>query len=169
MQIAQREEILRRLALGETLRGICRSDPDLPSEVTVREWAGEEPDTFGTQYERARMHGYQSMADELVEASRQARIGRKSKFKRTFRGTVGMTDDQINEGLAEAQEVEVESDEYDAVDRARLHVDTLKWLMSKALPKMYGDKMSLTPPDPTDDDGSGYAVTFHKLPHVPKP
>ncbi len=29
----------------------------------------------------------------------------------------------------------------DAVDRARLQVETRKWLMSKALPKIYGDRL----------------------------
>jgi hypothetical protein len=40
----------------------------------------------------------------------------------------------------------------DAVHRDRLRVDTRKWLLSKALPKIYGDKVALT-----DADGEGPA------------
>ena len=35
----------------------------------------------------------------------------------------------------------------DAVARARLRVETRKWLLSKALPKIYGDKLALTDAD----------------------
>ncbi len=33
------------------------------------------------------------------------------------------------------------------VARDRLHVDTMKWLVSKALPKIYGDKVAVTDPN----------------------
>jgi hypothetical protein len=55
---------------------------------------------------RARLIGYRTMADELVEIS-----DRKA---------------------ADAA----------AVNRDRLRVDTRKWLLSKALPKIYGDKLT---------------------------
>lgn len=40
-----------------------------------------------------------------------------------------------------------------AVARDRLKVETRKWLLSKALPKIYGDKLALT-----DAEGTGPAV-----------
>lgn len=37
----------------------------------------------------------------------------------------------------------VEQTDHDVIARARLRVDTRKWLLSKLQPKKYGDKMDL--------------------------
>lgn len=42
-----------------------------------------------------------------------------------------------------------------SVARSRLMVDTRKWLLSKCLPKIYGDKLALT-----DPDGSTLKIEF---------
>jgi hypothetical protein len=42
-----------------------------------------------------------------------------------------------------------------SVAKARLRVDTRKWLLSKALPKIYGDKVALT-----DADGGKFVIEF---------
>src|SRR5258708_4655167 len=59
-------EICNRLATGETLRSVCRSD-DMPPESTVRQWVLDDRDGFYAQYTRAREIGYGAMADELLE------------------------------------------------------------------------------------------------------
>ena len=111
-----RQTILHRLSEGETLRAICRTD-GFPDISTVLWWVREDrPDGFAQQYARARELGYQVMADELIDEARNPRRGMKKVTK--------------PDG--------VEIEEKDAVDRSRLHVDTLKWLLSKALPKIYG-------------------------------
>jgi hypothetical protein len=93
--------ICERLALGETLRAVCRDD-DMPSPPTVIRWTLEKTD-FSEQYARARETGYRLLADELVE----------------------IADDKLGEP-----------------QRDRLRVDTRKWLLSKALPKIYGDRQT---------------------------
>lgn len=91
--------ICERLALGETLRSVCRDD-EMPAHSTVIGWTHENKE-FSDQYARARETGYRILADDLVE----------------------IADDKLGDPA-----------------RDRLRVDTRKWLLSKALPKIYGDR-----------------------------
>lgn len=115
------DEILRRLAEGETLRAICRTE-GMPPESTVRLWAIDDRDGFAAQYARAREVGYHSMADELLEV---ADDGRNDWMERNGEDSEGWTANGEHLG------------------RSRLRVDTRKWLLSKALPKIYGDKIDM--------------------------
>jgi|SRR5450631_1318421 len=108
--------ICERLATGETLRAICRDD-DMPAAPTVCLWALTEP--FAEQYARAREIGYTLMADEIIDIADESR---------------GDTYKDSNGAIRTDQEV---------VGRARLRVDTRKWLLSKCLPKIYGDKQQV--------------------------
>lgn len=47
------------------------------------------------------------------------------------------------------------SDDAGAVAKARLRFEARKWILSKALPKMYGDKVALT-----DSEGGKFVVEF---------
>jgi hypothetical protein len=111
--------ICERLADGRTLRDVCR-DEDMPTESTVRTWANDDREGFYAQYARAREIGYHAMADETLEI---ADDGRNDWVRR-----------QDENG-----ETYVLNGEH--VQRSRLRVDTRKWLLSKALPKLYGDKI----------------------------
>ena len=42
--------------------------------------------------------------------------------------------------------------DYENINRSRLRVDTRKWLLSKALPKIYGDKLELKEPEAHKDE-----------------
>jgi hypothetical protein len=121
-----RERIERRicelLAEGWTLRQVC-SEPGMPSKATVLRWTqGEGP--FADHYARAREVGYHSMADELIEI---ADDGRNDWIEREGRG--GQTYIALND---------------EAVARSKMRIDTRKWLLSKALPKIYGDKHDIS-------------------------
>jgi hypothetical protein len=111
--------ICERLAAGETLRAICRDD-DMPSEPTVRRWALETESPFSAQYAKAREIGYQGLADEILEIS----------------------DDGRNDTYLLDEETGAKGVDHDVIARSRLRVDTRKWLLSKALPKVYGDKIA---------------------------
>lgn len=121
-------EICKRIASGRTLRDVCR-DKDIPvDEATVREWAldnkGAAADGsggFSPQYARAREIGYQNMADELLD----------------------IADDGTNDFQPDGEDGE-EKFNGEHVQRSRLRVDTRKWLLSKALPKVFGDKVQLS-------------------------
>ena len=117
------ERICRELTEGRSLREVCRPD-DMPHESTVRHWVvhedPERPD-FVTQYTQARMAGYARMADELLEIS----------------------DDGTNDFMRRQQgDDEIEVANHEHISRSKLRVDTRKWLLSKALPKIYGDKVT---------------------------
>lgn len=114
------KEICTRLEGGRTLRDVCR-DEDMPPEATVRKWAVEDREGFSAQYARARQAGYEAMADELLEI---ADDGSNDWMERQ--------DDKGNSTY-------VLNGEH--VQRSRLRSDTRKWLLSKALPKIYGDKL----------------------------
>jgi len=113
--------ICEQLAEGKSLRSICEAD-GMPSEVTVRSWALNDWHGFSAQYSRARELGYHKMADDLMD----------------------IADDGRNDYI-ETDVGPVLNSEH--VQRSRLRVDTRKWMLSKTLPKIYGDKLALTDPD----------------------
>lgn len=92
----------------------------MPAESTVRKWALENREGFYAQYSQARELGYMSMADETLEIS----------------------DDGRNDWTTRQQgENTIDVVDHDHIARSRLRVDTRKWLLSKALPKMFGDRV----------------------------
>lgn len=112
------DEICARLANGESLRSICKAK-DMPAEVTVRTWALENRQGFSAHYTKAREIGYSRMAEEIVIIADTVQLARKITDK------------------ADGTREVVTSD---AVDRARLQVDTRKWVLAKMLPKVFGDR-----------------------------
>jgi hypothetical protein len=113
-------EICRRLAAGETLRAICRDD-HMPDERTVRTWALENEE-FSPQYDTARKIGYASWFDEIKDIADTPQQG--VTVKESEKGTETRTGDMI--------------------EHRRLQIDARKWMLSKALPKIYGDKIETT-------------------------
>ena len=118
------KRICAMLREGSTLRTIC-SGPDMPHESTVREWAANPDHPIAPHYARSREIGYQKMADDLVDISDGKAVA-------------------LNELDAKLEDQASDRDApKDAVQRDRLRIDTRKWLLSKALPKIYGDKLTL--------------------------
>lgn len=111
-------EICVRIAAGESLKGICRDD-DMPSDATVREWVIDDREGFSSQYTRAIQARAMIWAEEIMEIADD-----------------GAQDTYIDENGNERTNHEV-------VARSRLRTDTRKWMLSKVLPKVYGDKLDL--------------------------
>lgn len=127
-------QICRLLGQGMTLTKICR-DPAFPCDDTVRAWALDDEHEFFEQYARARLIGYHRMADEVVDYS---------------------DDDSDDWTVRDDGDGNVRrTHNSEATARSRLKVDTRKWLLSKALPKIYGDKVALT-----DADGGKLVIEF---------
>ena len=116
------EAICDRLADGESLNAICKSE-NMPSERTVRTWARTPDHPFSPKYARAREIGYFKLADELLEI---ADDGSNDWMRRTGKD---------GEDLGWAINGE-------HIARSRLRVDTRKWLLSKCLPKIFGDRIT---------------------------
>lgn len=115
------DAICERLAAGESLRSICETE-GMPNPSTVLRWADAHPE-FAQQYARARERGYAHLADELLDI---ADDGRNDYITRQT-GEDGETETTLNS---------------EHIQRSRLRVDTRKWMLSKMLPKVYGDKLT---------------------------
>lgn len=112
---------LRMRECGGNLSAVCRAD-DMPSRWPIIEWTEKYPD-FGIKYAHARKAGYELMADDITDISDD-----------------GSNDWMQRENRA-GRMVTVPDQEH--IQRSRLRVDTRKWLLSKVLPKIYGDKLAL--------------------------
>jgi hypothetical protein len=111
------DEICRRLANGESLSKICRS-AGMPVFSTILGWALNPEHAFYDRYARARDIGYRHLAEELLEIS-----------------------DDSKGDLAQGEDGR-KSVDHEHIARARLRVDTRKWMLSKMLPKLYGEKIT---------------------------
>jgi hypothetical protein len=115
--------IAQRLAAGEPLKTICW-DGGIPAESTVRGWALDDEHPFSALYARARAVGFHTIADEIILISDDA-----SRDWEVRRNANGEPYTALNS---------------DAVARSRLMVDSRKWMLSKMLPKLYGDKLEVS-------------------------
>lgn len=116
-------EICELLAKGKSLRLVCAL-PLMPSTFTVHSWVVNDYQGFASQYARAREAGYKLMADEIMEISDD-----------------GTNDYPILEN-GSGDIVILNKPDTEHISRSKLRVDTRKWLLSKMLPKVYGDKVS---------------------------
>ena len=93
----------------------------MPHRDTVREWLKANP-TFAAQYARAKEDYAESVFEEIEEI---ADDGRNDWIEReTKRGTYIA----LNE---------------EALGRSRLRIDARKWMLSKLMPKKYGDRIEV--------------------------
>lgn len=116
------EEICARLADGESLVEICHSE-NIPSRETVRRWLRDDVE-FRGRYARAREEQADFYADEIIGIASDGR----NDWEERENARTGATFIALNA---------------EAVQRSRLRVDTLKWVMSKLAPKKYGDKIDV--------------------------
>lgn len=116
------EEICIRLAEGQSLNEILKNE-DFPSKSTFYRWLLEEDPKlkeFRDNYARAREIQAYGWADEILE----------------------IADNAINDWMDRTYGDEtVRVVDHEAINRSRLRVDTRKFLLSKLLPKKYGDKI----------------------------
>lgn len=131
-------ELMERLAAGETLKQICESDDKYPCSHTVRKWVIDNVNGCSSRYTRAREMGMHEMVDE----------------------TIVISDDSSNDTMIVRRgdkDVKVANNEW--INRSRLRVDTRKWLASKIIPKIYGDRVQT---EITGADGGPLVVTWQK-------
>jgi hypothetical protein len=117
------DTILERIASGETLRQLCRSE-GMPAESTVRLWVLDDRDGFSARYARARDMQLESWGDETIEISDD-----------------GSNDWMLREGK-DGETSWVLNGEH--VQRSKLRTESRKWIMSRLKPERYGDKLELS-------------------------
>lgn len=112
--------VCARLAEGESLRAICRSE-GMPNRVTVLKWIHEDTGGFASLYARAKETGLDQLADETLAIADTPQEGEET----------------------EESETGVKVRRADMIAHRRLQVDTRKWLLSKLAPKKYGERTAL--------------------------
>jgi hypothetical protein len=115
--------ICKRIAEGESLRGILRKSPELPHMSTIMKWLADfKP--FAEQYARAR----ELQADALVEESLE------------------IADDGTNDWM-EKLDKDGENIGWqvngEALQRSKLRVEQRRWWAGKLKPKVYSDKLNV--------------------------
>ena len=114
-------EICARIADGRSVREISR-DEDMPAMSTIFLWLAKHSE-FSEQYARAKESQAQYLAEEILD----------------------IADDGTNDWMERnAGEEKAWVTNGEALQRSRLRVDTRKWLLSKLIPKKYGDKIDAT-------------------------
>jgi hypothetical protein len=115
------DTICERIAQGESLRSICKTDDKaMPGLSTVFTWLAEDA-KFQEQYARARETQADVFADELVAIADED----PALIEKDGQGGITVLLDSS------------------AIQRQRLRIDTRKWVASKLKPKKYGDKLDV--------------------------
>ena len=109
--------ICERIAQGETLASICRSE-GMPGRVTVYDWMAEHED-LADAFARAREAGMDAIADQAMQ----------------------IADDGSNDTYVDDKGFQRVDN--DVVQRSRLRVETRLKLLAKWSPGKYGDKLEL--------------------------
>ena len=97
---------------------LCTDNPHWPCQDTLFTWLKRYPE-FSEQYAQAKICQIELLVDEIMEISDDA-----------------SQDQYVNE-------IGVLVPNPPAINRARLKVDTRKWLASKLVPKVYGNKIDI--------------------------
>lgn len=128
------ETICLRLAEGESLKRICE-DSDMPSRSMVFRWLHQN-DVFRDKYAQAKERQAQYWAEEILD----------------------IADDGTNDYMETSDGREVLNGEH--VQRSKLRIDSRKWLLSKLLPKKYGERVHN---EVTGADGGALQVHIVRL------
>ena len=116
------DDILSRIACGESLRGICAEDA-MPNISTVIRWLAADED-FARKYTRAREMQAEILADEMLD------IADNDKSDR-----IDIKDKDGNIIRTEQNNV--------AVARSKLKLEQRRWWAEKLRPKVYGNKVAV--------------------------
>lgn len=114
-------EIMSLLAMGKSVRTVCRDDR-MPAMATFYRWLQSNKD-FREQYARAKADAADAMLEDLFDISDDA----QNDYQEVTYG-----DQNILRLVPEN------------IQRSKLRVETRKWAMSKLQPKKYGDKLDVT-------------------------
>jgi hypothetical protein len=127
--------ICSELKKGRSLDSICQGE-GMPAVSTVLDWVEQDPAGFGEHYARARQVGYSLLADEIVQLSDKTHewvmVQELDSEGRP------MADDKGEPRLKRV----LMPLSADVIAHKRVQIDTRKWMLSKMLPKIYGDKVT---------------------------
>lgn len=143
--------ICMRIADGESLRTICKSD-EMPDRVTVYRWLNKH-EAFRNHYARAREEQADTIFDEVLD----------------------IADDGTNDWMERSENGEKRGwlENGEALARSKIRIDARKWMAGKLRPKKYGEKSVVEGPGPNGEHvvvtsamtpkeaADAYAATLH--------
>jgi hypothetical protein len=115
------EKVLLRLAEGELLIEVC-SSPRMPSASTVYKWINDDVGGFSRSYARAREVGWHIRAERLVLSASMPNMGMVTTYEPNAKGKLSVK----------------KRERRDNVSRSSLAFSAEQWLLSKVMPKTYG-------------------------------
>jgi len=119
------QEICRTIGThSEGLKALCKKNPSWPRPAHIYTWMIENP-SFKEMYIRAKQNQIESLVDDIVDIADDT----SEDWIENDKGTIVANHDHIN--------------------RARLRIDTRKWLAAKLCPRLYADK---TPSNTDNND-----------------
>ncbi len=113
------------------IRDLCKMHSHWPNANTIMEWKIMHP-SFGELYARAKQSQVEILVDEIVQIADDT------------------THDTLTKTNKDGDEYYVPNSEY--INRSRIRIDTRKWLASKLIPKLYGDKIQVEKTDASQDE-----------------
>ena len=113
--------ICAKIASGQSMRSVCL-EPGMPGRATIHRWRSKNP-AFDAQYAQAREMLYELWADEITEIADDSTTDMVIKTGRN-----GATYEAVDQ---------------EHIQRSRLRVDTRRWLLSKLMPKQFGDRIGV--------------------------
>lgn len=151
------QQICAGIASGKLLPQVLKQ-PGMPSPSTVFLWLSQHPE-FAELYSRAKEIQCEVFASETLDLAQRPLLGKRVKSVKleSVEPVADLSDSGKNSKTKKKPAVKrsissrTETLAGDAVDRARLIVDTRKWLLSKMFPKKYGDKVIIE--DSSADQG----------------
>jgi len=137
--------VCERLALGDSLYEACAAlGAGAPTADAVLSWAKKDPSGVGLQYAQARETGYLLLGDKIDQLAAETHTY-------TLVPEVDADGhpllDEHGEQRVRRVLVPLSSD---VIASKRLQVDTLKWKLSKMLPKVYGERLTQQHVGPED-------------------
>lgn len=114
------DKICEQIASGRSLRSISE-DEGMPNEKTIYKWILKYPE-FNQKYTTAREAQADFYAEQIIEIADNS------------------TDDIEMIETEHGLRADIK---HSAINRARLQIDTRKWLAGKLRPKKYGDKLNV--------------------------
>jgi hypothetical protein len=131
--------IVDQLTDGRTLADVCR-DPGMPARATVQLWVEQNREEFAERYKTARDKGFHAMAEQIIDIADDARRDWVVLHKPD-----GTTETVVNP---------------QHLPRCKLRIHARSWLLSKLLPKHYGDRPD---PPPAYVPGSEIAALMKEI------
>lgn len=130
------EAVCVGLEQGMSLYEACDAVEGGPTPDVVLAWVKKYPDTVAPRYARARETGYLLLGDKIDRLASETHAY-------TLVPEVDADGNQIydEKGEPKSRRILVPLSA-DVMASKRLQVDTLKWKLSKMLPKVYGDKVT---------------------------